>query len=373
MLTCRVSAGVDDMRDFMIRTEARNRQRGSVVIILAISMLALMAFAALVVDLGAVHMARDQLKAGADAAALAGVQELGTGQEYATAAQFASLNSVMTTPITLSLSDVVLGQLDFTSGAFTPDAEPANAVRVTARRTPDSPDGPIDLFFGTVLGINTVSLQEESVAVFDGRVGGVRPAETQNELHLLPFTVHIDDVGHLEDLQGNSLDTDETTLDRSQTRFVANVGQEIDFFPYQNMDAPGNFGIVSLDGYSNGTNAIRDWIENGYSDTFLIASDPGYVLLDGIPGMHNGLRMSIEARIHDTVLITVYESLTGQGSNAVYRISHFLAVEIDEVNLTGPPEERHINATIRKFHTTNLVIDPSAPEHSGVGMHRLGG
>ena len=338
-------------------------------------MLALMAFAALVVDLGAVHMARGQLKAGADAAALAGVQELGTGDEYAAAAQFASLNSVLTTPITLSQSDVVMGQFDFTSGAFTPDAQPPNAVRVMARRTPGSADGPVELFFGKVLGINTVSLQEESVAALDGRVGGVEPAVTENGLHLLPFTVHIDDVGCLEDLEGNRLDTVdiETTLERSQTRFVANVDQTINFFPYQDMDAPGNFGIMSLDGHSNGTNVLRDWIENGYDETFLIPSDPGYILLDGCPGMHNGVRAAIEGRIGEIVLISVYDSLTGQGNNSTYSIRCFLAVEITAVNLTGPPAGRHIKAIIKNHHSTNLVIDPSAPQHSDLGINRLGG
>ncbi|NQT20651.1 MAG: hypothetical protein HQ592_13165 [Planctomycetes bacterium] len=363
------------MRNLMINTTARIRQRGSVIIILAVSILAVMAFAALVVDLGAVHTARTQLKVATDAAALAAVQELGGDQVYATAAQFASLNSVLARPVTLSQEDIVTGHLDFATGAFTPDAEPPNAVRVTARRTPGSPDGPLDLFFAGVFGIDTVSLEAESVAALDGRVGGVEPAQTENELDLLPFAVDLDQVGHLEDLEGNAIDAVnfEIELDRSETRFVANVDQTIDFFPFDDMEAPGNFGLVSLDGHSNGTSVLRNWIDNGYPDTFSISSDPGYLLLNGCPGMHGGISNAIDARVGDTVLVTVYDNLTGQGNNATYRIPYFLAVEIVDVQLTGPPESRHIEAIIKGFHTTNLIIDPSAPEHSAIGINRLGG
>ncbi len=63
------------MDAIIIRSMRKNRERGSVLIICALSVLALMGLAALVIDLGAIHTAHAQLKIGADAAALAAVQE----------------------------------------------------------------------------------------------------------------------------------------------------------------------------------------------------------------------------------------------------------------------------------------------------------
>ena len=536
---------------FTPRKSRRNRENGSVLVILAICIVTLMGVAALAVDIGAVYAAKTQLQIGADAAALAAVQELGNGQVQAVAAQYASLNSVMTTPITLDTSDVVTGYFDFSTGAFTPDAQPPNAVRVTARRTPGSPDGPFELFFGKVIGRDSVSIEAESIAAIDSRVGGVGPAdgEVEGEYDLLPFAVALDDVGHLEDLEGNPIDAvdfqinyetgtvtvydrvdlsvkvlgsqitygaggpvipvytwasvndgasydaisggsavsggeelnytgvenaqvaikaralyevdgqtyfdrtrfsnagtpyvvvlrrgdiapeyegfdgqDEITeflapymdpdtremtigandviflfeyvdnldssaadfqdlvvlctftklegeeLPLSETRFVANEGDSVDFFPFQDMEAPGNFGIVSLDGYSNGTSTLREWTEQGYPEQFIIPQDPGYLVLNGCPGMHTSIKQSIEGRINDTVLIAVYDDLSGQGNNATYRVPFFLALEITGVYLTGPPESRYIRGTIKELRATNLVITPGAPEHASLGINRM--
>jgi len=526
----------------------RKREKGSALIILALSLLVLMGLAALAVDLGAVYAARTQLQAGADAAALAAVQELRNGQAYSTAAQYAGLNSVMNTPITLGESDVITGYFDFSTGEFTPDGEPENAVKVSARRTDDSPDGPLELFFGRVIGLDSVALEAESVAAVDGRVTGVDPPAGPGEYDLLPFAVDIDDVGRLEDLEGNSIDAVDFVIDyetgtvivhervdltiqvlgseivygvggpaipvyawpsvnngasydqmvggqavsggeelvyagvedpmvavkaracytyggqiyfdrtwysnvgvpyvlvlrqgdicpeyggfngqeeiteflgpymnpdtremtigindviflfefcndlgspaadfqdlvvlcsfdkveeelvRSEVRFVSNIDDTITFFPFTDMEAPGNFGLVSLDGESNSASTIREWIENGYPETFTIPTDPGYIEMNGCPGMVTSIKNVVEGRIGDTVLITVYDQLTGQGNNATYRIPYFLAVEITEVHLTGAPESRYIEGIVKGIRTTNLVTEPGAPEHAGMGMTRM--
>ena len=539
------------MDRMMINITRENREKGSVLIIFALSVLVLMGLAALAVDLGAVYTARAQLQVGADAAALAAVQELESGQAHYVAAQFAAMNSVLTTPITLGESDVTTGKLDFATGDFAPGVEPPNAVRVTARRTAGAPDGPLELFFGKVIGHDTVSVQAESIAAIDGRVSGIDPASTEAQSDLLPFAVKMDDVGHLETLDGLPLDAvdfevdhttgaivvndsvdlqikvlgsqitygpdgptipvvasaslnngltyspvndgqpvtggeeltftgvanvqlavqaratytnadgatyfdstrysntgtpsvvvlrqgdmvpdyegvdgqdeiteflapymdattrevtigmndviflfefadnlDSTASDfqdlvvlgtftkvagqdppHAETRFVANEGEIVDFYPYVDSEAPGNFGLVSLDGYSNGASTISDWIANGYPARFTIPPDPGYIELNGCPGITTSIKAAVQSRIGDTVLIAVYDSVIGQGDNATYRVPYFLAVEIVDENLVGAPDQRHIRAIIRGIDTTNLVIDPSAPEHASLGVKRIG-
>jgi len=536
------------MENAFSRITSRERESGSVLIIFALSLLVLMGLAALAVDLGAVYAARTQLQAGADAAALAAVQELDGGEVHMTAAQFASLNSVMNTPIYLGESDVITGQFDFSTGEFAPDAEPPNAVKVRTRRTPDSPGGPFELFFGKAIGFDSVSLAAESIAAVDSRVAGVDPPTTEEQYDLLPFAVDIADVGHLEDLDGGSieavdfeidyetgkvtvlervdleiqvvgsaivygaggptipvyswvslndgasydqiaggaavsggetltyegvdnaeiaikgrayytyyeqtyfdstrysnagtpyvivlkdgdicpeyegfdgqdevtefltpyLDADtreitigqndviflfefasnlysgsadfqdlvvlctfnkvETELARSETRFIANVGEEITFYPFQDMEAPGNFGLVSLDGYSNGTSTLRDWIMDGYPESFVIPTDPGYLELNGRPGFGGGIKQAVQDRQGDTVLVTVYDSVEGEGNNAWYRIPYFLAVEITDVHLTGAMSSRYVRGIVKSLQTTNLITEPGAPEHADIGRNRM--
>lgn len=536
--------------DRMIISIARkNRQKGSVLIIFALSVLALIGLAALAVDLGVIYTAQAQLQVGADAAALAAVQELESGQAHYVAAQFAAMNTVLATPITLGESDVTIGRLDFATGDFAPGVEPHNAVRVTARRADGAPDGPLELFFGKAIGHDSVSLQAESIAAIDGRVSGIDPASTEAQCDLLPFAVKMSDVGYLETLDGLPLDAvdfginyttgaivvndcvdlqikvlgsqitygaggptvpvvasaslddgltyspinggqpvtggeeltftgvanvqlvvqaqatytaegttyfdstrysntgtpyvvvlrqgdvvpnyegldgqdeiteflapymDATTREmtigmndviflfeftddlnsaasdfqdlvvlctftkiagqdppHAETRFVANIGELVKFYPYTDNDAPGNFGLVSLDGISNGASTISDWIENGYPVRFTIPSDPGYIELNGCPGITTSIKQAVRSRIEDTVLIAVYDSITGQGDNVTYRVPCFLAVRIVDENLTGAPEQRHISAIITGINTTNLVIDPNAPEHASLGVKRI--
>ena len=200
----------------------RCRSKGSVLIIFAISLLVMMGLAALAVDVGAVYSAQAQLQTGADAAALAGIANVNDGTAQAVATQFAGLNKVMNRPITLAASDVTTGQFNFNTGVYTPDAAPPNAVKVTARRTAGSPNGPFDLFFGRALGYNSVDLQADSTAALDQRVNGVNPPAGENQVPLLPFAVKKEDVGHMEDLQGNNLDAVDFDIDAETGTIVVN-------------------------------------------------------------------------------------------------------------------------------------------------------
>ena len=76
-----------------ILSRLRKKQRGSVLVMTAAMLVVLVGLAALVVDLGFLYATRVQLTNMADAAALAGVQELPRNSDgaYSTAADYARL------------------------------------------------------------------------------------------------------------------------------------------------------------------------------------------------------------------------------------------------------------------------------------------
>lgn len=126
---------------------SRRHRRGGVAVIIALSMVVLMGFAALVVDLGYARLVQSQLQSAADAAAMGGAARLdgtvaGLDDARETAVAVAAMNEVRKAPLVLDANvgnaesgDVVLGRWDSDAGTFTATTDPTlvNAVRVNAR------------------------------------------------------------------------------------------------------------------------------------------------------------------------------------------------------------------------------------------------
>lgn len=126
---------------------SRRHRRGGVAVIIALSMVVLMGFAALVVDLGYARLVQSQLQSAADAAAMGGAARLdgtvaGLDDARETAVAVAFMNEVRKAPLVLDANvgnaeggDVVLGRWDDDAGTFTATTDPTlvNAVRVNAR------------------------------------------------------------------------------------------------------------------------------------------------------------------------------------------------------------------------------------------------
>jgi hypothetical protein len=85
------------------------------------------------------------------------------------AIQIAGMNSVAGTPLTLKNGDVEVGRSARNSAGkwvFTNNGKPANAVRVTAGRTKSSKNGPVGLFFGSLIGTPTFQPVTTATASF---------------------------------------------------------------------------------------------------------------------------------------------------------------------------------------------------------------
>jgi hypothetical protein len=154
-------------------THLHERERGVALAWAGIFMLVFFGMAALAVDLSYMYLTDGELQDAADAAALAAVGALKEGknrqQAIDEAVRVARLNHAGGKTVQLDPArDIVFG--DYDSGVFQREGfNNASAVQVTARRTEESPGGPIELLFARIWGHTTGELQAEAVAALGKR------------------------------------------------------------------------------------------------------------------------------------------------------------------------------------------------------------
>lgn len=172
------------------------RQRGLSMVLMAVSLLMLLGFAALAVDGSNILVAKNELHNAADAGALAGAAVLYTADgssvnvgANATAQQVAMANDSQGEAV--EVASVLRGHWSFATRTFTPndslepidlfsataaelDADPnfINAVEVVTQRQAT----PVEAIFGSVLGFQGYNLTARAVA-YIGFAGTLRPEE----------------------------------------------------------------------------------------------------------------------------------------------------------------------------------------------------
>lgn len=197
----------------------RNRQ-GNYATIFMLSLLPMLGFASLVVDIGYQHVARAQLSASLDAAAFAGAGHLDGTEAGLTAAREAAqlvgaLNPAAGHAVTLDANesnaetgDIVFGVWDESSGSFAVSNDPAsiNAITVRDRVSWEGMLSPIAVRHST-LGVNAESTVLEPSAEGAGEVTCYLPLAiadcmldqyTESELQNLTLKLNpagIDNVG----------------------------------------------------------------------------------------------------------------------------------------------------------------------------------
>lgn len=163
-------------------TSTRNahfKRRGGALAYTAIVILVLIGFVGLAIDWGYMTWTAQKLQNAADAAALAGAQQVWWSHSDARAAaiDLASRNEAGGAAVTLDSNltndpngDVVIGIYDRVNKTFTAstDTQRANAVRVAARRTTGSVDGPLPLIFGPIFDKDTAEVERFGIAVAIG-------------------------------------------------------------------------------------------------------------------------------------------------------------------------------------------------------------
>lgn len=159
------------------RTGHAVQRRGVAAATVAVSMTLLLGFAALVIDMGMLYSTRAELQRAADSAALSAASRLpgpnGVQAARQAATDSANTNRVLGSAVQLAEQDVVFGRAAFnaTGGkyTFTETTLFPNAVRVSLRRSADSPSGAVPLIFARIFGKQTTNVGARAAAVLTPR------------------------------------------------------------------------------------------------------------------------------------------------------------------------------------------------------------
>lgn len=271
------------MTNFFRRTGS---ERGQMLALLAVSIVALCAMGAFVMDVGAWMRTHRATQSVADASALAAAQKLPASTAEATtlAQQYSTKNGGGVT------------QISFSTKTFANDT-----VEVRADRT--SPG-----FLSRVLGIASVNVNATAKA---------RAYNLSSAKYVAPFAV--DKAHPLLSGAGCPCFNVPTTLD------LKKVG-------------PGAFRIVNVDHGSGGTGQqiLADWIlrgYNGYMNLGWYYSDPGAKFNPG------AIDDALAARIGSEILFPIYDSTRAQGSGFEYRIIGFVGFRLTGFDGSGNKSE----------------------------------
>ena len=160
-----------DMKLSIQRTQQQNRT-GAMLPMVAVVIVILFVACAFAADIARMHLTRSELRTATDAAARAGVETLARAEDTNLATEaalaIARENIVAGVGLNLNPDQIVFGNSvrgEDGRFQFTESSDVINSVRVVGERTADSPDGPVSLLFGPLLGTDTFSPTMASTAV----------------------------------------------------------------------------------------------------------------------------------------------------------------------------------------------------------------
>jgi hypothetical protein len=257
------------MRNGLAKRLTLRDERGQMLAMLTVSVVALIACGAFVMDVGAWLQGHRATQAVADASALAGAQALpaDTGTATAVALLYSTKNG----------GGVAGGDIQFASNTFTSDT-----IKVKARRTGAG-------FLSRVLGISSVNLTADAEA---------RAYNLGEATYAAPFGISKSEPF----LSGGGC-----PCYNVQTSFdLGKVG-------------PGGFDVINIDGSKGGTGpgTLADWISDGLDQSMPL----GWYYSDtGAKFSSSQVKDAMDARVGSVLLFPVYDAVQGNGSNLQYHI-----------------------------------------------------
>jgi len=259
-------------------------ERGVVAVLLALLMVPLTAFAALAIDVAAMHAEKQQLQAGADAAALAIAQDCSRGAATcATASQTAQ--------------SFAAGNLN--NGVSTATVTTLTTSQVTVRNA-----GVRQHWFAPVLGVNSTELVTRATVIWGSPTGGTA---------VLPLAFSWCE-WQAQTGGGLPSGTTQRTIYLTKSSGVPNCTG-----PSNNI-VPGGFGWLTTDAGSCNTSSTIDQI---------LHSDPG----NSVPTTCSAADLS--ATVGRTVLLPVFDEYAGTGSGATYTIYGYAAFHVTGYHFGG--------------------------------------
>jgi len=291
-------------------------ERGQAFVLTAVAMVMVLGMAALVLDVGNWFRDKRRLQGTADAAALAGAQQLPD-------------NAAAAKAMALSYANQNGGDVAGANIVITSVYQANDTIAVKGQRNDSA-------IFSKVLGNVGANITAQAKA----RVGP--PAQA---LHVAPMVVFCD---HSLIQNCNNSHTPQF-----------NVPTTMD---YDDMGAPGAFGMLNLDGENGTVGSSKEaaWIDKGF-DKYLglgkYKSDPGAKFES------NNIRDALDGRIGTVLLFPVFKTLTGTGQNAEYDIIGWIGFHLTSYDVHGH------SATLHGYFTQYIargILAKSSPGSSGV-------
>lgn len=263
-------------------------QAGQATILTLVFLVVLLGMAALVLDLGSWYRADRDTQSTADSAALAGAQALpnDTGQASNLASTYATKNG---------------GGLDSVNFSSSYGSNDTITVKVK-RQAPG--------IFTKLFGVDSATV---------GSKASARTALVSAAKYVAPIVVK-NTHPMLNSCNGPCYGPGyETTI------------------PVGSTGAPGAFALVNLLNDSSGTSGasvLANWIEKGFDGYLPLGS---YFSDPGVKFNSNGIQDAMRLRMasNPVMLFPVYDTLTGQGSNAEYHVIGWAAFHVDAVDKSG--------------------------------------
>lgn len=274
----------------------KKSEHGAVTIIVAVTLGALLAVAALAIDAGMLYQERRQMQTAVDAAALAAAHEMAEGRA-------SSAESVA--------RDYVAKNTPSGTASVTVTYPSQTQVRVSAGTSRD-------LFFARSFGAKKASLAAVATA-------GYGPAGSLS--NLMPFIVPASAVApHIG----------------SSHNFSFQLGEDR---PTNGGGQGGYFWLCDYEPHGGGTPKFADWIIDGY---------PGEVSVGSVAngtGVKAALKSAMSERIanNPSVIIPVFDSTEGMGANGEYHVVGFAEFVITGFSFQGNPK------TISGYFTNGRV------------------
>ncbi len=297
-------------------------EQGQIFVLTVASLVSLLAMAAFVLDIGSWFHSQRKLQATADAAALAGAQALPTNPFNA--AQMA-VSYGGTNGGGVAGADVTISSTNTANDTITVDAKKQDPA-----------------FFSKIFGLSVVDIAAHAQAIV-----GI-PSQA---MYVAPMVVRCD---HplIQNCNGQNTPTFNQTT-------------QLDF---SKMGAPGAFGMLDLSNSKGnvGSSTLGSWILNGYNQYLPLGnydSDPG--------AKFNSSNVSgaLNARVGTVLLFPVFDTLTGQGSNAQYHVIGWIGFFLTQVtNIQGT------NATLTGYFTTYIaqgILPPGGNGSTNFGVKSI--
>lgn len=359
------------------RDSVRNRRykhrRGSAAVLSVFLIGALLIVGAIAIDFAHINTSRSEVKRTADAAAMAGAWELFDGivdqrtssaiegDVGSSASSIAGENKVAAESPTVSAdSDIEIGYYhsDSPDTLDTSVTDDFNAVRVYVRKT-EARQSAIPLFFGSITGKPTQSLESHSTAAFFRTIDGFHQPPTYSDfLDILPIALDEETWEQVVDEQtGDNISYEDGNIVSGSDGY-----HECSLYP-TGTGSPGNRGTVDIGGSNNSTSDLRRQILYGISKQDMIdlgkplKFDENHELtLNGDTGLSAGIKAQLAQIVGQKRIIPIFKSVSGNGNNATYIIVRFEGVRILGVKLTGPPHKKHLTIQPAKMIARHSIF-----------------